>query len=154
MESNKLTRASKCRRMLEHGTYFKYIKFEYKGHVVIVDMEDLQLKEFTNNYDLNKHILPNIDRQTNYNKDIGVTRIDSAKKGLFTNYRFTENNSTQQRVITINTNEGPIVFRLARDKKNILHRNSIEMKFKYSAELRKYKGLIIKRDSQNNNIVF
>ena len=102
---------------------------------------------------LNKHVLPNIIKP-NYKRDIGITRIDNSKKGLFTNYRITDSRTTQQRLITINTNEGPIVFRLARDKKNILHRNSIEMRFKYKAELSKYKGLIIKRDSQNNNVVF
>jgi len=153
MRYNKLERVDRCQKILEHGTYFKYIKFEYNNQELIIDLDDLEFREYTNGYDLFQNSLPRI-RKPEKNKYIGVSRIENSRKGLFTNVGFTNNTSTQQRLITVHTNEGTIIFRLAKDKRNVFTRNSIQMTFKYEIDYNNYKGIIIKQDKKNNDVDF
>jgi hypothetical protein len=142
---NKLTRAEKYKQILDTATYFKYVKFEYNGFTIIIDMDNLYFRKYTNEDDLKNNNLPEI-QYANHDMSIGVSKIKLSNKGLYSKQSYIKSNKTIERTITVNTRNGFVRFTLARDRTNVIYRNSIEVNFQRKIDLQKCDGIIISRD--------
>lgn len=61
---------------IDNSTYFKYIKFEYNGNILIMDMENLMTVKFTNYRDLVNNCLPHSDI---YNDCFKLSEIENSE---------------------------------------------------------------------------
>ena len=144
--TNKL---NKLKDLFENGTFFKYIKIEYKNQEVIIDMDDLSLKKYNGVTNLYGGSLPNNDKQGfKYGDMFIVNGITGSNKGLYTGTSTKTLHDTAyrtiMRTIEINTLDNKLTIEVARDRKNIARRNSI--KVYTSGTLNNFNGCLIKKD--------
>ena len=145
------SRANKLKDLFENGTFFKYIKIEYKGKEVIIDMDDLSLKNYDGKANLYSGSLPPSDKQGfKYGDMLTVGKIIGSKKGLYTatSTKTTHDTAyrTIMRTVEINTLDNNLTIELARDRKNIARRNSI--KLSVNGNIGKFGGALIRKDVQ------
>jgi len=142
---------NKLKDLFENGTFFKYIKIEYKGKEVIIDMDDLSLKNYDGKANLYSGSLPPSDKQGfKYGDMLTVGKIIGSKKGLYTatSTKTTHDTAyrTIMRTVEINTLDNNLTIELARDRKNIARRNSI--KLSVNGNIGKFGGALIRKDVQ------
>lgn len=140
---NKSNKVERYRRVLSLSLYLKYIKINFKNSEIIIDMDDLDIKKFTNNEDLNNYSLPNVDNEEF--EDISITKKRSSNVGLCIGKNITDPLRVTNRIITLYTSDGKINLRLAKDRKNIINRNSIDISGD-NMNWSRYKGVLISRD--------
>jgi len=146
-KNNYFARALRYKEALEEGTFFKYIKFRFKQHIFIIDMDDLKIKKYTSPDDLDDYILPDIESKPKLGKDIGISHIDKSKNNLFLRTDCRESDSVLQRIVSLNTNKGSIIFRLAKDDKDFINRNSINVSFKFkNVNINNYYGILVREE--------
>jgi len=145
------SKLNKLKDLFENGTFFKYIKIEYKGKEVVIDMDDLSLKNYDGKANLYSGKLPNSDKQGfKYGDMLTVGRITGSDKGLYTATSTKTSHDTSYRTIMrtveINTLDNKLTIELARDRKNIARRNSIKLSVNGNAS--KFGGALIRKDVQ------
>ena len=143
------TKYNKLKDLFENGTFFKYIKIEYKGKEVIVDMDDLSLKKNGGKAALyNGSLEDSESTRFKYGDMINVNGITGSDKGLYTatSTKVTHDKSykTIERTVEINTLDTKLILTLSRDRKNISRRNSIKLFLQ--GDKGKYSGTLIRKD--------
>ena len=140
---NKSNKVERYRRVLSLSWYLKYIKIKYKSSEIIIDMDDLDIKKFTNKDDLNNFNLPE-NEETEF-ENISITKKRSSDIGLCLGNTITQPLRVTNRIITLYTSDGKINIRLARDRKNVINRNSIDISGD-DMNWSRYTGVLISRD--------
>ena len=145
------SKLNKLKDLFENGTFFKYIKIEYKGKEVIIDMDDLSLKNYDGKANLYGGKLPASEStRFKYGDMLTVGGITGSDKGLYTATSTTVSHDTAyrtiMRTIEINTLDNKLTIELARDRKNIARRNSIKLSINGNAS--KFGGALIRKDVQ------
>ena len=145
------SKLNKLKDLFENGTFFKYIKIEYKGKEVIIDMDDLALKENGGKSALYGGCLENsASTRFKYGDMINVNGITGSDKGLYTATHQTilhdKAYRTIKRIIDINTLDNKISIELLRDRKNISRRNSIKLTI--SGNTNQFNGCLIRKNIQ------
>lgn len=129
-----LERYRKIKQIMKKATYFRYIKIIAKNKELIYDMETLNPVELTSFNDVLNHTLPEF-ADSNYNPDskrIKVTKLKESD-GLFrptsrNNEYDVPDGKARERLIKIETQKETIIITLAFDKRNIVERNSINLR--------------------------
>ena len=145
------SKLNKLKDLFENGTFFKYIKIEYKGKEVIIDMDDLSLKNYDGKANLYGGKLPASEStRFKYGDMLTVGGITGSEKGLYTATSTKTSHDTAYRTIMrtveINTLNNKLTIELARDRKNIARRNSIKLFINGNAS--KFGGALVRKDVQ------
>lgn len=136
-------RRNKIGKLIEKTTYYKYIKLEYGDDAMILDMDTLDMKEFTNENDLLRYSLPSIEFAPNCFR---VSEKMRSKEGLYISMKksYQKTRKTYVRTVTIRTMDDTVVLRLAKDDTNLLERNSIQIGIRSSGD--DYRGALMRKD--------
>lgn len=163
-KKNKLERHERIQNALENATYFKYIIFmtqdSVKRETIIIDMDDLAIKDFTDLANYKKHLLETDFNYKNIdNHKIKVSKIRKSSSGIYFIKNNTKSSNSQvlERFVTVTHNNQELInFRLCRDRKDILTRNAISFdlninsdQFKKLVKAKKLSGALIKKEIQN-----
>ena len=153
---NNSNKVDRYKKVLSSSLYMRYIQINYNNNSVVVDLKDMGFKEYTNSYDLKNYDLPSTDLLEEY-QNFEVSKKSSSKNGLIIGGEKTPAIKIVERNIKINTNEGEIEIRLARDRKHIINRNSIDITASSNINWYNYSGLLIRENEiflEPNNINF
>jgi len=142
---NKSAKVNKYKSILENQIFFRYIYISFKQKNIILDMEDMEFKEYSSLADLNMFSL----QQTEINKNmkvIGVSKKRCSDKGLYISGNITNPIKVLNRIITFYTKEGKITLRCAKDRKNLINRNSINLIAYGNIDWNNYSGALVRRE--------
>ncbi|MBA42393.1 MAG: hypothetical protein CMF62_00100 [Magnetococcales bacterium] len=121
LNNNKRT---KLKKLLQEATYFKYIKIQINDEVVIYDMDTLEQVQY-NPIELKNYNLQKVSKKYN---NIIESKIRRAKIGLFGNKMHYTSLKCIEKIINIKlVNNKEINLRIARDRDNLIYRNSISI---------------------------
>lgn len=140
IQNGYMKRAENYKKLFENATYFKYVEIVCGKDKVIVDMDGLRLCRFTTLDDVHNHVLPTIKNYTNQSI-INVDKIKNSKSNI---YGQIKENGSYERVVVIKDGKKKITLKLKCDPKDIINRNSMELKITrmqnsdYGALIQKY----------------
>ena len=131
-------------------TFFKYIKIEYNGIEYIFDMDNLEMKEYTNKEDFINGKLPSLNT---YKKSGNIVISDPMKifhhnfsKNYVRKSKFNYSQNAKMREIIIKTKENQVSLSLISDPQNIDLRNSIELTIR--SNTMSFYGALIRNEIQ------
>ena len=119
-----MTRAKNYFNVLVDTVFFKYIECVCKDERIIFDMENLAPCSFTTSNDLYKYKLP-IKTEKEEGFFIKYSETYPATKGIRNN---APSRTTIERSVTMNGNHFVLTLKLRKDARDIIIRNSLELK--------------------------
>lgn len=119
-----MTRAKNYFNVLVDTVFFKYIECVCKNERIIFDMENLAPCSFTTSKDLYKYKLP-IKTEKEEGFFIKYSETYPATKGIRNN---APSRTTIERSVTMNGNHFVLTLKLRKDARDIITRNSLELK--------------------------
>ena len=123
--SGYVERAQKHLKLFQEGTFFKYIEFYASGERIIIDMNGLELVEFTSLEDVDSFTLPHMSVNKSLNfKHIEISRIRKPAKGFKGSV---PDSSMRARKLSVKHHKFPVVVKLLKSPRNISIRNGIEL---------------------------
>lgn len=136
-------RADELSKHLENATYFKYIEFVVGNNMLIIDMENLEPRQFTSLQDVDNCCLSPVSMRevSKMSGRIKLTKIKRTSRGLFGKSQGTE--TTIERMVYLYTRYGILRVRLAKDRNNLIYRNSVEVKIDNNRNM--YYGALIRK---------
>lgn len=144
-KSNNSGKVKSYTNILNNEIYFKFISIEYKNEIMVIDMDDLEKKEVVSLDYLDYFDLDNLEG-VKY-KHINISKIKNSNLGLFIGGKYIKNYKTLERIIKINLENNDLIIRLAKDRKNLILRNSIDIEYSNFNELINYSGMLLRSDN-------
>jgi hypothetical protein len=121
---NNRTKKNAIKTLLKEATYFKYIKIQLNNETVIYDMDTLEQVK----YEPSKFKTHTLEKDSASFDQIKESKIVRSKEGLFgSSINYTSIKCIEKIVSLKLSNDTVIKVRLAKDRKNILYRNSISL---------------------------
>jgi hypothetical protein len=118
------SRKNSIKTLLNEATYFKYIKIQLNNEIVIYDMDTLEQVK----YEPTKFINHSLEKDIKRYEQIKESQIVRAIEGLFgTSINYTSIKCIEKFISLQLTNGNILKIRLAKDRGNILYRNSISI---------------------------
>lgn len=154
---NNSSKTEKYYNILKNSVYFRYMEICFRDDRVLIDMNDLSVRRFTNRTEFKSYDLP--EEESYMFNDFELTKKKNYyKKGLLIGENYTEPVRLTQRNIKITlSNKSKLIIRLARDRKNVVNRNCIELSYEGEIDFDNYSGLLIKKELshyENNHVLF
>lgn len=145
-KSNNSGKFETYKRILENEIYLKYVSIKFKNEYLIIDMDDLQIKEDSDIFDLDDFNLEDkiLDKKYNY---INYNKKRNTKLGLYIGGNDIPAIKATERIIKIKTNDDEFIIRLCKDRKNLINRNSIEIKVNNLLKSINYTGVFIRENT-------
>ena len=125
--------------------YIKLISIEYNNEILIIDMNDLKEKEIVSLEYLDNLDLDNL-KGIKYNH-INISKVKNSPIGLFINGKNIKSYKTIDRIIKIKLKNNDLTIRLAKDKRNLILRNSIEIEYTNFNDLINFSGILLRKDN-------
>ena len=122
--SGYIERAKKHLKIFEKGTFFKYIEFYACGERVIIDINNLELLDFTCLNDVDNFCLPPLENQKTF-ENFEISRITKPSTGFKKNPIV--DSSIRARKVSVKYHKYPIMVRLLKNPRNISIRTGIEL---------------------------
>ena len=144
-KSNNSGKLKNYTNILNNEVYLKYISIEYKKEKVIIDLEDLEIKENVSLEYLDYFDLDNLEGIKYEN--ISISKKMNSDLGLFISGKNVKAFKVLERIIKIELENNIITIRIAKDRKNLILRNSIEISYTNLNEMINYSGLLMRNDT-------
>ena len=143
--SNNSGKVKNYTNILMNEVYLKLISIEYNNEILIIDMNDLKEKEIVSIDYLDNLDLDNL-KGIKYNH-INISKVKNSPIGLFINGKNIKSYKTIDRVIKIKLKNNDLTIRLAKDKRNLILRNSIEIECTNLNDLINFSGILLRKDN-------
>tara|TARA_B110000858_G_C17739871_1_gene444409 strand:+ start:121 stop:771 length:651 start_codon:yes stop_codon:yes gene_type:complete len=143
--SNNSGKVKNYTNILMNEVYLKLISIEYNNEILIIDMNDLKEKEIVSIDYLDNLDLENLEG-IKYNH-INISKVKNSPIGLFINGKNIKSYKTIDRVIKIKLKNNDLTIRLAKDKRNLILRNSIEIEYTNFEDLINFSGILLRKDN-------
>jgi hypothetical protein len=143
--SNNSGKVKNYSNILNNEIYLKFISIEYNNEIMIIDMDDLEEKEIVTLDYLDYFELDKLEGVTY--KHIKISKIKNSNLGLFIGGKNIKNYKTIERIIKINLKNNELIIRLAKDRKNLILRNSIDIEYNNLNDLINYSGMLLRSDN-------
>jgi hypothetical protein len=143
--SNNSGKVKNYTNILMNEVYLKLISIEYNNEILIIDMNDLKEKEIVSIDYLDNLDLDNL-KGIKYNH-INISKVKNSPIGLFINGKNIKSYKTIDRVIKIKLKNNDLTIRLAKDKRNLILRNSIEIEYTNFNDLINFSGILLRKDN-------
>jgi hypothetical protein len=149
-KSNNSGKVKNYTNILTNEVYLKLISIEFNNEILIIDMNDLKEKEivsieYLDNLDLDNLDLENLEG-VKYNH-INISKVKNSPTGLFINGKNIKSYKTIDRIIKIKLKNNDLTIRLAKDKRNLILRNSIEIECTNLNDLINFSGILLRKDN-------
>ena len=143
--SNNSGKVKNYTNILMNEVYLKLISIEYNNEILIIDMNYLKEKEIVSIDYLDNLDLDNL-KGIKYNH-INISKVKNSPIGLFINGKNIKSYKTIDRVIKIKLKNNDLTIRLAKDKRNLILRNSIEIEYTNFNDLINFSGILLRKDN-------
>ena len=142
LRTSKFYKIPKYQNALYQTTYFKYVQITCNKKSFIIDMDDLLFKT----YDKDKLKTNTLETNNDMNiPNVKISKIRRSKFGLHTiQGDYLNKGKTIERIIEIDTLNEIVYIRLAKDRDNLIDRNSISVKI--SSNGKKYYGAFVREE--------
>lgn len=144
-KSNNSGKVKNYTNILTNEVYLKLISIEFNNEILIIDMNDLKEKEIVSIEYLDNLDLENLEG-IKYNH-INISKVKNSPIGLFINGKNIKSYKTIDRIIKIKLKNNDLTIRLAKDKRNLILRNSIEIECTNLNDLINFSGILLRKDN-------